>query len=416
MRCRRTTILPLIALMLLLSPLAGPGDAEAQTCAALTQPPWPNGCSVPGLPLFAANGLNLIFLGACNQHDQCWATCNGPNPPYNGLGHKAQCDLAFLAQMEAACVIWSGLLAYPGSGWASAGDFLDDCTQVAATFSLAVNTPPGFNIYWRSQCCRGCNPTGCSTAVPPLPMPFLCGNGQCYGSFPIPPRPIPPPFPCPAFQETLTWVIDSNGQASLALQQLDFDLATVEGRPESTVYLEEWAVVASDGGRQYSPMFSSEEFRARISSTDRSSPVSVPDGDQVLIVEAPVHPHNVRFAPTASLVPFAAPLRAPQSGAAQQERAFWFRAEVDTGGTADEVSLLDAALVDEAEGIRDTLLSNLQLTYVDDRRHRSVVYGRGTLSSDGIVEVGNGLVVTSMCCGDCCYDPEFDEWHCPCPF
>lgn len=123
MRSYRRTNPLAVALILLLSMLAGPGEAEAQTCAGITEPPWPNGCSI-GAPLLVQNGLDLAFLGACNDHDQCWAQCNGPNPPYLGLGHKLQCDLTFLAHMEAACVFWSGLLAYPASGWVDADDFL----------------------------------------------------------------------------------------------------------------------------------------------------------------------------------------------------------------------------------------------------------------------------------------------------
>ena len=150
--------------------------------AQVVTPPHPNGCSVPGLPLWAAQGLDTIFLGACDQHDLCWAQCNGENPPFLGTGHKTSCDLQFLADMSAACLARSAQVALPLGDIDSIQEFIETCEGVAATFYAAVATPLTNAVFNTSQCLRGCNPNAC-TAVS-LPLPATCGNGVgpgfCY--------------------------------------------------------------------------------------------------------------------------------------------------------------------------------------------------------------------------------------------
>lgn len=267
-----------------------------------------------------------------------------------------------------------------------------------------------FNIFWRSQCCRGCNPIGCTNSG--LLVPPLCGRGQCYVSLPQPPYPFP--FPCLPFEETQTWIVAASGEPVLAAEQLGFDLESYDQRPESMIYLEEWAVVSPNGGRPLVSLASTDDFRGRLSISAAS--FAGENAEEILVVEAPVHPHNARYAPTPSLAPFAVDLRRQEAATANANRSFWFRAEVDLAGRVDQVSLLDTSPTLARDVLRDAIGGNLQLEYPDERRHRSVVYGRGTVGGDGVLEVGNGLVLISMCCSDCCYEPEFNDWLCPCPF
>jgi hypothetical protein len=142
------------------------------------QPPWPNGCSVPGDSQWVQQGLNNIFLDVCNQHDQCWGKCNGPEGLFLGLGHKAQCDVNFLAGMEAVCIAYSAVLVFPIGGLEDVEDFLEFCTAAAAGIYAVIASPVTNGYYWTSQCFHGCNPDGCTNAS--LPWNQACGNGQCY--------------------------------------------------------------------------------------------------------------------------------------------------------------------------------------------------------------------------------------------
>jgi hypothetical protein len=141
------------------------------------------------VPGWLANGLDTIFVGACDRHDLCWGQCNGPNPPYLGIGHKLSCDAQFLAEMEAVCLAVSAVLTYPVGEADNADEFLDICTDVAASFYaiVSVNVPS----YWNSQCTNGCNPDACT--IRGLSLPAACGNGQCYTN---PPPPPPPTCEC----------------------------------------------------------------------------------------------------------------------------------------------------------------------------------------------------------------------------
>lgn len=175
--CRRPSyslvVLAVLAVVCLLPPVQ---LAEAQI---------PNGCGTPQIPGWLANGLDTIFVGACDRHDLCWGQCNGPNPPYLGIGHKLSCDAQFLAEMEAVCLAVSAALAFPVGEADDAGEFLEICTEVAATFYGIVS----INVfsYWNSQCENGCNPTACMNAGRSLPSE--CGNGRCYTNSPPPPPP-----------------------------------------------------------------------------------------------------------------------------------------------------------------------------------------------------------------------------------
>lgn len=164
-------------------------------------PQIPNGCG-PDVPGWVDNGVDKIFLNACSRHDLCWGQCNGPNPPYLGLSHKVNCDLQFLAEMEAACLAWSAVLTYPVGEADDAGEFLEICTEVAATFYAIVATPLTNGFFWRSQCRNGCNRDACTLTG--ITFPSTCGDGpwgaitRCY----VDPPPPPPPPTCECYWDS----------------------------------------------------------------------------------------------------------------------------------------------------------------------------------------------------------------------
>src|ERR1700681_546533 len=136
--------------------------------------PWPDGCSVPYTPEWVRRGLDHIFLGACINHDYCYATCNGPNPPYLGQGWKLGCDLQLGLDMEAACLLESELIVFPLDDLNDAESFLRVCSGIAASFTGAV-AAFGSSAFYSDQCCLGCNPDGC--AISGWYLPYTCGTG-----------------------------------------------------------------------------------------------------------------------------------------------------------------------------------------------------------------------------------------------
>jgi hypothetical protein len=154
--------------------------AEAQSCVA-GPIPWPDGCSVPYSPEWVRRGLDKIFLGACINHDYCYATCNGPTPPYLGLSWKAGCDAQLGVDMATACAVEAAVIAFPLDDIPDAETFLEVCGGVAATFTASVALF-GSGAFWSDQCCLGCSPDGCANSGQFLPA--TCGtgygNGFCY--------------------------------------------------------------------------------------------------------------------------------------------------------------------------------------------------------------------------------------------
>lgn len=174
-------LLVLVLLMAAWPPAVSPSLAQ-------TSPPWPNGCSV-GLAGWAQQGLDAIFNSACDNHDRCWARCNGEAGPYYMLGHRAQCDQTFLSEMTQACALRAAQVALPLGDIDSVTEFISVCEGVALSFYTAVSTPIGTGIYWTSQCLKGCNPEGCWRAGlffgnpnrPPTCGQFpYTGPGFCY--------------------------------------------------------------------------------------------------------------------------------------------------------------------------------------------------------------------------------------------
>lgn len=200
-----------------------------------------------------------------------------------------------------------------------------------------------------------------------------------------------------------------------AIEQLGFGLERSASRPESSVYLEEWAVLTSKGGRGVVQLASSDAFRTRVATSAAAFASSIDDGGSALVVEGAIHPRDVRYIPTPTLEPFAAPL-AEQGLARGAARDFWFRAEVDIGGRVDRLAFLESLPV-SSEGVVDQAIrEHLRLSYADERRHRSVVLAQGRVGRDGLLEVEDGIVVVARCCSECCWHPELNDFVCPCAF
>lgn len=254
-----------------------PKVAWAQGCAS---PAWPDGCSI-SLPSFIQNGLNWIFLDACNYHDSCWAQMNPPFGHCLGLWHKTQCDLQFLARMEAACYLWSGVLSYPGSGWVDADDFLGDCTSVASSFYFAVNTTFGFIIYNNSQCLCGCNTDTCAFMFLPLPSWCLggCGSGK--------------PGPCNSvYQQTQLLTLDlESGRVLYSDSEPTLGLSRVRSVSGDSYFLEEWvlAQVAEDGSLSVLGASSTTQTLAESYRFPVVGAPGVEAGKTYLIIEAARH-------------------------------------------------------------------------------------------------------------------------------
>src|SRR4051795_1006939 len=87
--------------------------------AAHAAVPWPDGCTLtpfkvkPALQIWLQQGLDKIFLGACNRHDRCYGQCNGENPPFLDDSHKTSCDITLLIELEDACTLWASVLTFP---------------------------------------------------------------------------------------------------------------------------------------------------------------------------------------------------------------------------------------------------------------------------------------------------------------
>ena len=216
---------------------------------------------------------------------------------------------------------------------------------------------------------------------------------------------------CALLPDTDTWMIGPTGAPSLAVEQLRFGLERVEKRPESTFYLEEWAVLTFDAGWPSVQQASTEAFGARVSASAHAFAAGDGGRSTVLVVESVEHPDNDRHIPTPTLVPLNVGLES--ENVAIQE--FLFRAEVAATGVADDVTFLDASPLLPRDLVGSAILTNLQLEYADVRRHRSVVYGRGVVTADGRVVVENALEIVPACCcdDDCCF-VEPGGWLCPC--
>jgi hypothetical protein len=155
--------------------------------AAHAEVPWPDGCTLttsstkPSLQIWLQQGLDKIFLGACNHHDRCYGTCNTENPPYLGTSFKTSCDVTLLIELEAACTLWAGILTFPiDDDLQTAQNWITYCNGVLAPSMFAAVSLFGTNAFWGDQCVRGCNPNGCQNHVPPQSFPPVPSCGGWY--------------------------------------------------------------------------------------------------------------------------------------------------------------------------------------------------------------------------------------------
>lgn len=122
------------------------------------------------------SGVDKIFLGACTRHDYCYGQCNPQGGPYFGYGHKEACDATLAVELETACSVEAASLTFPLDDIQDSSTFLEVCAGLAATFTAAVNTPPGFSAYAEDQCALGCNANFCgATPDPSYPCFWRCG-------------------------------------------------------------------------------------------------------------------------------------------------------------------------------------------------------------------------------------------------
>ena len=129
---------------------------ELESCNRVDDPstePIPNGCSVPPLlcEIFGVDcnnpagcGESTSFLGACNQHDLCYQTCDT-----EGYNRKALCDGDLCEGLESLCY------------GVPPGECQDDCFTFAVEYCLAVQGAGGDWAYEADQveacACCDCN-------------------------------------------------------------------------------------------------------------------------------------------------------------------------------------------------------------------------------------------------------------------
>lgn len=244
------------------------------------------------------------------------------------------------------------------------------------------------------------------------PSNITCGC--CSGALqpPHPPPHDPPPHCEESYvSQTKTWLITPDGATTDAGEQLGFELHRYESRPETHIYLDEWALLSAAGDQPALRLASTGTFSSRIA---RSRSVSrrfdrngnADDGgfdgldrerSTVLVVEAADQSHDARHMHAPTVEPFQAQLPVRLLSGFQ----FWFRAEVSAEREVDRLTLLDMPTLAPLSALEAAIRANLRLRYHDEQReHRTVVYGAGTVDSEGWVNVGNGLVIVPKCC---CY-------------
>jgi hypothetical protein len=195
--------------------------------------------------------------------------------------------------------------------------------------------------------------------------------------------------------ETTTSVMTAGGITPRAADESGLGLSRMFKRPDGRYLSPEWAVISSDTGEPRVEFASSDAFVAQVeASLDR---YYQPRGTSttVLVVEAGEHPHNRRFMPKPDVAPLDLPVDWRGRSGAQE---LWFRAEVAKAGGVDQMLILDSSEPQGNSAIRSALTDHLALQYVDARRHRTVVFGRATVSPAGRLTLQDTVVVVPQCC------------------
>lgn len=263
------------------------------------------------------------------------------------------------------------------------------------------------------SCCK--DHGGCTN-----PSHWACGDEYAYAVDDFI-HPVwncnPPPLPCGVVTETITWVVGPRDGPKPASEQIQFGLERIADRPEAVIYLEEWAVLSIGDGRPTVREATTEVFASRAAASVTANGISHLDDATMLVVEAAVHPHNARHIPTPELEPFTAQLDVSEGLEAQE---LWFRAEVAAAGSVDSIMILDGTPSLPVDAVEDAVAENLRLRYADTRRHRSIVFGRGSITNGSSLVVDGGLVIVPQCCCDdlfapcdnCQWNPQCECWIC----
>jgi hypothetical protein len=190
--------------------------------------------------------------------------------------------------------------------------------------------------------------------------------------------------------------------AKMAEHQLQYGLSRQEKRRDGVYLFEEWAVVSAEGAlvTASNPKFAARfhEERERFRPRKRSANPNA----TVLVIEEAEHPANSRQIPTPSVVPITIDADYP-AGLSGQE--IWFRAEVGTDETVDQVLLLNVPddlvagrFATELHLLNGELGKALHLRYADEGRHRAVVFGVLRANLDGHLVMVQSRVLLPKCC------------------
>jgi hypothetical protein len=123
-------------------------------------------------------GLDVLMLGACYAHDNCYSQCNPPYGPYLDYGHKLYCDALFGVDLALRCPYLAAAVSYPIGQIENYDTFLKYCLEVAAPGVVAAFQLPIAQLAWvDDQRRRGCNPN--YTLLSPDEMKSACAIFPC---------------------------------------------------------------------------------------------------------------------------------------------------------------------------------------------------------------------------------------------
>lgn len=313
---------------------------------------------------------------------QNWTVCGDPQPELTAFGEYCF-DFACDPQLGTATTTLEGGFCK----WE-----IRHQNRRCAVNVLCMNGGESKLTVWCQTCPE------CSTDAD-CPGGYACLDGECV-------QQPPDPDPCVnGFQQTTTWILPSGGEPLRAQQQQQqFTLRRFANRPEGAVFVEEWALVRNQPQVVSEVRISStEEFASGIANfTSMLSHAGLPDGEDVLIVQAANHPHNARHVPPPKFVPLKASLT---SGWENLIGTYWFRAEISESGKVDHVAVFGADSDRELPDLEAVLQRELRVEFADHSRHRTVVFGFGRATESGRLVADSALTLVPACCCPECMPP-----------
>lgn len=228
------------------------------------------------------------------------------------------------------------------------------------------------------------------------PGGYVCQDGQCVSS-------PSDPGPCLAgFEATTTWVVEPDSEPARASRQLAFKLGDFISRPEASVFVEEWALVAEgDAGREIK-MASTAGFASRAAELLTELQKESRPSAGVLIVEAANHPHNARHVRPPKLIPVTLSLTNVEETKAG---TYWFRGEISESGEVDHLFVFGSESGRSQPELEAALRRELRVEFENARRHRTVILAAARVSQTGRVAVDFGLALVPACCCEQCPPP-----------